>query len=131
MPSIVILRGTKSTIKTEEAYTLALNQVEKLMDAKPGTEEFDMLELLSTLIESYEDKHYQINMPTPVAAIKFRMEQQGLKPPESLCLLLCSISAASETGDFSTLPPLARGTNKCRMKKSQPKHTHRPPTENT
>jgi len=63
-------------IKTEEDYNLALNRIEKLMDASPETSEFDELELLSTLVEIYEDKHYPISMPSPSIAIKFRMEQQ-------------------------------------------------------
>jgi len=69
---------TQKVIKTEEDYNLALDHVDKLMDAEPGTSEFDELELLSTLIEVYEDKHYEISMPDPVSAVKFRMEQLGL-----------------------------------------------------
>jgi len=65
-------------IKTEEDHDLALNRIEKLMDAKPGTSEFDELELLSTLVEVYEDKQYPISLPDPISAIKFRMEQLGL-----------------------------------------------------
>ena len=62
-------------IKTEKDHNFALSRIEKLMDAKVGTSEFDELELLSTLVEIYEDKHYSISMPAPVSAIKFRMEQ--------------------------------------------------------
>ncbi len=65
-------------IKTEEDYTLALDRIDNIMDAEAGTAEFDELELLSTLVEIYEDKVYPINMPDPVSAIKFRMEQLGL-----------------------------------------------------
>jgi HTH-type transcriptional regulator/antitoxin HigA len=65
-------------IRNENEYELALNRVEALMDAKPGSEEFDELEVLSTLINDYEAKHYTINTPDPIEAIKFRMEQEGL-----------------------------------------------------
>lgn len=68
----------KKLIKTEKDYELALARIEKLMDSKPGTPEFDELELLSTLVEIYEDEHFPIGMPDPVSAIKFRMEQLGL-----------------------------------------------------
>ena len=49
------------------------------MDAKEGTVEFDELEILSTLIENYEAKHFGIDIPDPIEAIKFSMEQEGLK----------------------------------------------------
>jgi HTH-type transcriptional regulator/antitoxin HigA len=48
------------------------------MDAHPGSADFEELELLTLLIEKYEDEHYPIDCPDPVEAIKFRMEQQGL-----------------------------------------------------
>ena len=65
-------------IHTEKDYNIALKRVESLMDAKVGTREFDELEILSTLVESYEAKHYHIDAPDPIEAIKFRMEQEGL-----------------------------------------------------
>ena len=49
------------------------------MDAEFGTEAFDELEVLTTLIESYEAKHFTIDAPDPIKAIKFRMEQEGLR----------------------------------------------------
>lgn len=82
-------------IKTEEGYNLALNRIEKLMDAKPGTLDFDELELLGTLVEIYEDKHYPISMPDPVSAIKFRMEQLGLSQ-QDLVPFIGSRSKVSE-----------------------------------
>ena len=66
-------------IRNEEDYELALKRVESLMDAEFGTEAFDELEVLTTLIENYEVKHYAIDVPDPIEAIKFRMEQEGLK----------------------------------------------------
>lgn len=55
-----------------------------LMDADPavGTIEADELEVLSVLIEQYEEKHFSINVPDPVEAIRFRMDQQGLTKNE-------------------------------------------------
>ncbi len=66
-------------IRTDKDYEEALQRVEFLMDAKEGTTEFDELEILSTLIENYEAKHFSIDIPDPIEAIKFRMEQEGLK----------------------------------------------------
>jgi len=65
-------------IRDEADYKKALVRIESLMDAVPNTNEFDELEVLSTLIESYELKHYAIDAPDPIEAIKFRMEQEGL-----------------------------------------------------
>ncbi len=67
-------------IKTEEEYNTALNRIEKLIDIDPieGTKEADELALLSLIVSKYEDEHYHIDMPDPVEAIKFRMEQEGL-----------------------------------------------------
>jgi HTH-type transcriptional regulator/antitoxin HigA len=68
---------TQKVIKTELDYNNALARIDKLMDATPDTSEFDELELLSTLVEIYEDKNYPVSMPDPISAIKFRMEQLG------------------------------------------------------
>lgn len=65
-------------IKTEKEYQNALEELEPLMDAAPGSKEEQELELLALLIEKYEDEHFPIPLPDPVEAIKFRMEQQGL-----------------------------------------------------
>lgn len=65
-------------IKNEEDYDMALSRIEKLMDAKPGTAEMDELELLTALVEMYEERHFPISPPNPIDAIKFRMEQLGL-----------------------------------------------------
>ncbi|RKZ47168.1 MAG: DNA-binding protein [Candidatus Parabeggiatoa sp. nov. 3] len=66
-------------IKTEEDYKLALARVSELMDAEMNTPQGDELDILATLIESYEAKHYVIAAPDPIEAIKFRMEQMGLE----------------------------------------------------
>ena len=65
-------------IKTKADYGKALARAEALMDAKPGSSKGDELDVLVTLIEAYEDKHYPFPPPKPISAIKFRMEQAGL-----------------------------------------------------
>jgi HTH-type transcriptional regulator / antitoxin HigA len=65
-------------IKNEKDYNTVLSRIEELMDAEQGTDKMDELELLTALVEMYEQKHYPIDRPDPVYAIKFRMEQMGL-----------------------------------------------------
>ena len=65
-------------IKSEAEYEMALARAEKLMSARVGTPEAEELEHLAMVIEAYEDKHHAIELPDPVAAILFRMEQEGL-----------------------------------------------------
>ena len=65
-------------IKNEEDYDKALSRIEQLMGAKPDTAEMDELELLTALVEMYEERHFPIGPPDPVDAIKFRMEQLKL-----------------------------------------------------
>ncbi|WP_234109305.1 MULTISPECIES: helix-turn-helix domain-containing protein [Chryseobacterium] len=62
-------------IKTEQDYNQALERLEKIFDATPGTKDGDELEILGILIENYENEHYSIELPDPIEAIKFRMEQ--------------------------------------------------------
>jgi len=65
-------------ISTKADYSAALKQVEKLWDARPGTSDGDAVEILVTLIQAYEAKHFPIDDPDPVEAIKFMMDQKGL-----------------------------------------------------
>lgn len=65
-------------LKTEADYEAALAHLETLMDATPGSPEEEELEVFALLIEAYEQQHYPIDLPDPIEAIKFRMEQQGL-----------------------------------------------------
>ena len=67
-------------IRTEADYEVALTRVDELMDAHAGSSEEEELEVLVTLVEAYEDKHYAFGHPDPVAAIKFCMDQQDLTP---------------------------------------------------
>jgi HTH-type transcriptional regulator / antitoxin HigA len=82
-------------IKTEGDYEAALARIEQIIDAKPGTPEAEELELLSTLVDVYEEKTYHIDAPDPLTAIQFRMEQEGLKPKD-LVQYLGSASKVSE-----------------------------------
>lgn len=66
-------------IKTEKDYQAALSRLESIFDPPKGSEAADELEILSILIEKYEDEHFAIDAPDPVEAIKFRMEQMGYK----------------------------------------------------
>ena len=65
-------------IKTKVDYQAALDEIESLFDAEPGTPEGDRLEILTTLVEAYEDRHYSLPMPDPIAAIEYHMESRGL-----------------------------------------------------
>jgi HTH-type transcriptional regulator / antitoxin HigA len=65
-------------IRTENDYEDALAEIERLFDAKPGTIEADRLEILTTLVEAYENQHYAIPLPDPVEAIKYYLESRGL-----------------------------------------------------
>ena len=65
-------------IKTEVDYRATLKEVETLMTAEANTPEVEKLDVLVTLIEAYERKHFPLDLPDPVEAIKFEMEQKGL-----------------------------------------------------
>lgn len=65
-------------IKTETDYNQALKRLETIFHAPTDSEEGDEAEILSILIEKYEDEHYPIEAPDPIEAIKFRMEQMGM-----------------------------------------------------
>jgi HTH-type transcriptional regulator/antitoxin HigA len=65
-------------IRSQAEYEKALVEIEQLWGARSGTPKGDRLDVLATLIDVYEVKHYPIDPPDPIEAIKFRMEQQGL-----------------------------------------------------
>jgi HTH-type transcriptional regulator/antitoxin HigA len=73
-PSLVAVRP----IRTEVDYEAALEEIATLMDAEENTPGADRLEVLVALVEAYESRHHPIDAPDPIAAIRFRMEQQGL-----------------------------------------------------
>lgn len=66
-------------IRNEKDYQKALKRLELIFDAKKGSEMGDELEILSILIDRYENENFPIGMPDPIEAIKFRMEQMGMK----------------------------------------------------
>ncbi len=65
-------------IKTDADYRAALKDIETLMMAAPDTPEGEKLDIWVTLVEAYENKHFPLDLPDPVEAIKFEMEQKGL-----------------------------------------------------
>lgn len=68
---------TIKPIKTEADYQQALERLELIFDAGKGSEEGDELVVLGILIEKYENEHFPIDLPDPIEAIKFRMDQMG------------------------------------------------------
>jgi HTH-type transcriptional regulator/antitoxin HigA len=69
-------------IKSERDYRRVLKEVEGLMRARRNTPEGDRLDVLATLVEAWERKHYPMDLPDPVEAIKYHMEQSGLQPAD-------------------------------------------------
>ncbi|KDC21972.1 toxin-antitoxin system, antitoxin component, Xre domain protein [Bordetella bronchiseptica E014] len=71
-------------VRTEADYKSALKEISRLMESDPelGTPDGDRLDVLATLVQAYEARHYPIDLPDPVEAIKFRMEQGGLTPKD-------------------------------------------------
>ncbi len=69
-------------IKTRADYRAVLKEIEGLMLARANTPEGERLDVLVTLVEAYERKHYPMELPDPIEAIKYRMESLGLKPKD-------------------------------------------------
>lgn len=65
-------------IRNDADHKEALREIEKLWGAKEGSADGDRLDVLTTLVEAYEDKHFPMGQPDPIEAIRFRLEQQGL-----------------------------------------------------
>ena len=82
-------------IKTEQDYNEALKRIESLWGSKKNSPEGDELELLSTIVEAYEMKHFPILPPDPIDAIKFRMEQMNMSKTD-MAKYLGSQSRVSE-----------------------------------
>lgn len=68
-------------VNTERDYRIAMKRIDDLIkkDPRPNTEDFDELDVLSTLVEAYENIHYKIDAPDPVEAIKYILEEKGLQ----------------------------------------------------
>ena len=69
-------------IKTDGDYRRTLGEIEGLMTAERDTPEGDRLDVLTTLVEAWEAQHYPLDLPDPVAAIRYHMEQKGLAPKD-------------------------------------------------
>jgi HTH-type transcriptional regulator/antitoxin HigA len=67
-------------ILTKADYERALREIERTWGAKEGTQQGNQFDVLATLVEAYERKHFPIDPPDPIEAIRFRLEQQGLDP---------------------------------------------------
>lgn len=65
-------------IRTKTDYRAALGEIESLMTARAGSAEGERLDVLVTLVEAYERKHFPMDLPDPIEAIRFSMEQKGL-----------------------------------------------------
>lgn len=103
-------------IKTEEDYKAALKLAHELFDAKPDTPEGDKLELIVTLIEIYEKEHFPIDNPSPLEAIKFRMDQMGLLPKDLVPFIgskskVSEILSGKRTLSLNMIRQLASGLN--------------------
>jgi HTH-type transcriptional regulator / antitoxin HigA len=82
-----MINTTIKPIRTEQDYEAALLRIESLMMAEADTPEADELEVLATLVELYEEKHYPIGWPGPIGAIRFRMDQAGLSEQDLIPFL--------------------------------------------
>ncbi|WP_372397964.1 XRE family transcriptional regulator [Azospirillum sp. HJ39] len=82
-------------IRTDADHEAAVDEIERLWDAEPGTPDHDRLEILGTLVSAYEDARWPIDAPDPVAAIKARMDAAGYTQSD-LGRLLGSRPRASE-----------------------------------
>jgi HTH-type transcriptional regulator / antitoxin HigA len=82
-------------IHTDTDYKNALGRIEVIFDSKPGTAEGDELEILGILVDEYESRHFPIDSPDPIEAVKFRMDQLGLNQSD-LARMVGSKSRASE-----------------------------------
>lgn len=69
-------------VKTKADYRAALKEIETLMSARAGSREGERLDVMVTLVEAYEKKHHPLDLPDPVEAIKFHMEQMALAPKD-------------------------------------------------
>jgi len=67
-------------IRTKADYARTLREIERLWGARQGTPDGDRLDVLATLADAFEQKHFPVDPPDPIEAIRFRLEQQGLDP---------------------------------------------------
>jgi len=74
-------------IRTDADYRATLLEIESLMHARAGSPEGERLDVLAALVEAWERRHYALNAPDPVAAIRFAMEQKGLTPRDLIPMI--------------------------------------------
>lgn len=79
MKTLIEIKSVLKPIKTQEQYKEYLTIIDSLIDCEEGSPEEETLELVSILVEDYEAKHYQIEAPDPIEAIKIKMEEDGLR----------------------------------------------------
>ena len=105
-------------IRTKKDYANALKRVDELWNAKPNTPHGDELEILSTLLEAYENKYYAVESPDPIEAVKFRLDKMSTTREELAKLL----------GGKSRVSEILNGKRKLSflMMKSLHKHLHIP-----
>ena len=101
--------GKIKPVRTAQDYEAALARIDALMDAAPGSPEFDELDVLVDLVELYESKHEPMGYPSPLAALEFRMEQGNLRPRD-LIPFIGSRAKVSEvlSGKRAITMPMAR-----------------------
>ena len=100
-------------LRSEMDYERTLARIDILMDAEPGSPEFDELDVLADLVELYESRHEPMDHPSPLAAIEFRMEQGNLRPRD-LIPFIGSRAKVSEvlSGKRAITMPMARALHR-------------------
>ena len=83
-------------VTTGTDYDAALAEIDRLMDAEPGTPEGDRLDILATLVEAYEARHHPIDAPDPIAALEYLMEERGLTRADLVPLLGFALSGLGD-----------------------------------
>lgn len=95
MKTLETIKTQLTPIKTKEQYQAYLGIIDSLVDCLEQSPEEEVLELVSILVEDYEAKHYPIEAPDPIDAIKLKMEEEGLKRKD-VAIYFGSVSRVSE-----------------------------------
>jgi large subunit ribosomal protein L7/L12 len=107
-----MISTTIKPIRTEQDYDAALLRIESLMMAEADTPEADELEVLATLVELYEEKHYPIGWPGAIGAIRFRMDQAGLSEQDLIPFLGSEANVTQVlAGELALTVPMMRALN--------------------